>query len=186
MAPFLMEPIASEGNYSVWDSGALAAAMFAGMWVGSFAASLADVIGPGRLMLASLIGLLVGGLLPLGSVQVALALASRFVVGASLCVTYQSSNTYVAESVPTRLRSSYLSSLHIAIAVGGILTTSIGVGAQATDWSWRLLLLVNTVPTLLVLCCVAPVVARRESPRWVLISRGHAAAEGLGILDREQ
>ena len=179
MAPFLMDPISSEGQYSSWEKGAFASAIFTGMWVGSFAAGLADAIGPGRLMTLSLIGLLAGGATPVASTALAIVFSSRFLVGASLCITYQASNTYVAESVPTALRSSYLSSIHIAIAVGGILTTSLGVGAQAAEWSWRTLLALNTAPALIALAVIAPLVSRRESPRWVLVSKGPAAAERL-------
>ena len=56
-------------------TGALASAMFWGMWIGSFASSLADAIGPGRLMLVSLVGLLLGAL-PLASIHIVVAFAN--------------------------------------------------------------------------------------------------------------
>ena len=172
MSPFLLEPISSSEQYSLAMTSLLAAAVFIGMWIGSFVGGLAaDWVGPGKVMVSSVLGLTLTGAAP--AAVPALAVPARLLVGLCLCTTYQASNTYVAESVAIKKRSLYLSALHVAIAVGGLLATALAeVTHSALDW--RALLLAASAPPLLVSAVSAPVVQRSESPRWLLVNDGSA------------
>ena len=168
MSPFLMGPLTDEGGYSEWAVAALASSVFAGMWVGSVAGGLlSDAIGPGRVMVLMVVLVGLAGAAP--ALLPTLAICARFLVGLSLCAIYQAANTYVAESVVAERRSTYLSMLHAAIALGGLTTTLLAVGLQASG-NWRLLLLLNSSPPLAVLLGGARFILRSESPRWLLVS----------------
>jgi MFS family permease len=206
VAPFLMDPLRAEGDYTPWATSLLASSMFIGMWLGSFVGGVCcDAFGPGRVMISSLLGLSLFGAAPVASQSV--AIVARILVGLSLCTTYQSSNTFVAESVVTSRRGTYLSLLHVSIAIGGLFTTGLAIlmqGARSasangtstmphavptvapavthsppSDANWRLLLGINSVPPLLVLLFAAPFVLRHESPRWLLVSGSPGACERL-------
>ena len=127
ISPFVLQPIAEDGGFTTAAVSMLAASTFTGMWNGSFVGGVAcDALGPGRVMLMSLLCLGFAGVAPVFST--AMAISARTAVGFSLCATYQAANTYVAESVVTSRRSSYLSMLHVFIALGGLSTTLLAVG----------------------------------------------------------
>ena len=180
VAPFLMEEdgIPDEGNYSKWATSMLASAIFAGMWVGSVVGGLAcDAIGPGRVICGCLVLLAVAGVAP--ALSTPIAIPARFVCGMALCAVYQATNTYVAEWVVTRRRSTYLSMLHIGIATGGLTTTTIAIILQWQSASWRLLLILNSCPPLLVLFGASRFLLAHEAPRWLLVSGKPGACDRL-------
>lgn len=180
VAPFLMEPLALEGNYDAWSNGLHASSTFIGMWLGSFAASAADVVGPGRLMALSMIGIFGGALLQIASSAIAASVASRIFVGLSLVLTYQTSNTYVAEWAQTDRRGKYIAMLHVAIAVGGLCTTAIAtVVLESSGFGYRMLLALNALPALIATGVLLPFSARLESPRWLLVAGGPESVDEL-------
>ena len=178
VAPFLLESLSTEGNYAPWEKSLLATSMFAGMMAGSLVGGvLSDVFGPGRVMMASVISLSLSGVMPIASATIGMAATARMVVGLSLCAIYQAANTFVAESIITSRRTAFLSVLHIAIALGGLSTTLLALALQGR--SWRVLLALNSAPSLLVLAGAGCFVCRSESPRWLLISGPPGACEQL-------
>ena len=178
-APFILEPVKQEANLSPAEEGAFASAMFVGMWVGSFVGgAIADSIGPGRAMAIAVAGLVVCGAAPAALPAYAVpAILGRLTVGFWLVIDYQAGNTYLAESIPTRRRGPYLTLLHVAIAIGGLLTTALRVAIPA----WRLFLVVNSVPALVVLSAALRFVLAHESPRWLLVVGREAEASAIFI-----
>ena len=169
VAPFLMGPVASSVGMGSWLKGLLASAIFVGMWIGSVLGGIAsDVCGPGRTMVLALCLIIVGGLAPCGLSWAAAIVFARFVVGLGVVGCYQAGNTYVAESAPATVRGYYMALLHVTIAVGGL--CSVALAVTLTPEQWRLLLLLNALPTVAGLALVAPFVVRHESPRWLLVS----------------
>lgn len=169
VGPFLMTPIPTEGNYTTWATSLLASSTFAGMWAGSVLGGLAcDAIGPGRVMTGSLVLLTIGGAAPIYSPSI--AIAARTLCGIALCSVYQAANTYVAEWVATSRRSTYLSMLHVWIAVGGVVTTLLAVALQTQQAGYRVLLGINSTPPLLVLVLTFRFVSLSEAPRWLLVT----------------
>ena len=169
VAPFLMGPVAGELAMGSWLKGLLASAIFVGMWIGSVLGGIAsDVCGPGRTMVLALCLIIVGGLAPCGLSWAAAIVFARFVVGLGVVGCYQAGNTYVAESAPATVRGYYMALLHVTIAVGGL--GSVALAVALTPQQWRLLLLLNALPTVAGLALVAPFVVRHESPRWLLVS----------------
>ena len=169
VAPFLMTTIPIEGDYEPWATSMLASSMFAGMWAGSVLGGIAcDALGPGRVMLASLVLLCAAGFMPVALPS--LAITARVLCGVAICAVYQAANTYVAEWVVTSRRSTYLSALHVFIACGGVATTLLAVYLQAREASWRTLLAINSTPPLLVLALTYRFVSAAEAPRWLLVS----------------
>lgn len=180
IGPFLMEPLSHAGGYSAWEDGLHASSMFVGMWMGSFASSAADTLGPGKLMTISLVGLVGGALLQVTSPAIIVAVSSRAIVGFSLVLTYQTSNTFVVEWAEIRVRGGYIALLHVAIAVGGLVTTALAIGVLETaQLGYRALLALNALPALVSLWVLAPFVARRESPRWLLVARGASRCQRM-------
>ena len=110
-----------------------------------------------------------------GSTVGALVILSRMAAGFSLVIIYQSGNSYLAESVPTSVRNAYATVLHVAIAVGGLLTTGL-----ACKWQRCL----NT-RTRARTCVHAPAPAYtrhpalRRAPAARALSRPHASLAAL-------
>ena len=191
VAPFLMGPVAGELAMGSWLKGLLASAIFVGMWIGSVLGGIAsDACGPGRTMVVALCLIIVGGLAPCGLSWAAAIVFARFVVGLGVVGCYQAGNTYVAESAPATVRGYYMALLHVTIAIGGLCSVALAVALPPQQW--RLLLLLNALPTVLGLALVAPFVVRHESPRWLLVSgrerecralllRVHAASRRHGL-----
>ena len=146
VAPFLMSPVTEELGLGRWLKGLLASAIFIGMWVGSVLGGVAsDACGPGRAMVGALVLLLLGGLAPCVLSLGYAIVAARLVVGMGAVVCYQGGNTYVAESAPASVRARYMALLHVTIAIGGI--CSVGLAVSLPQSKWRLLLLLNSLPT---------------------------------------
>lgn len=177
MSPFLLGPIAAEAGYEPWAKALFASSLFIGMWIGSFASSAGDLVGPGRLTMLALVSLIGGSVLPVASPSITVVFIARVTVGLSLVVIYQVANTYLAESVRTSVRGAYLSLLHVSIAVGGLAATAIAFAAQSGAWGWRALLLVNTAPAAVIAALITPFVLSHESPRWLLVSGADGACQ---------
>ena len=131
-----------------------------------------------------------GGLVPCGLSWAAAIVFARFVVGLGVVGCYQAGNTYVAESAPATVRGYYMALLHVTIAIGGLCSVALAVALPPQQW--RLLLLLNALPSVAGLALVAPFVVRHESPRWLLVSgrerecralllRVHAASRRQGL-----
>ena len=171
-----MTPIPEEGHYLAWATSLLASSTFVGMWAGSVLGGLAcDAIGPGRVMITSLTLLSIGGVAPIYSPG--LAIGARMICGLAICTVYQAANTYVAEWVTTSRRSTYLSMLHVWIAIGGVTTTLLAVALQTQQASYRVLLGINSTPPLVILVLTGRFVTHSESPRWLLVSGAPGACD---------
>jgi MFS family permease len=184
-APFLMNPVSSELGFSAWERSLFASALFIGMWAGSFVGGvLCDAYGPGYTMASTLFVLGLAGpapaLLPASDPNPAAAgtgtalvllFSARCATGLGMVICFQAGNTYVAESCPTRLRTHYMSLLHVGIAMGGFATS--GLALCIASSSWRLLLVVNALPTLAAAPLVLHFARQNESPRWLLVAGHH-------------
>ena len=169
VSPFLLTPVKEEIQLTALQNSLFASSTFIGMWAGSFLGGVAsDACGPGRVMVAALGTLLLGGVAPSLLASATAIVVARIVVGAGIVVCYQAGNTYVAESAPASHRAWYMSLLHVTIAIGGIACTGLAVAVPPARW--RLLLALNCVPTALAMVLLYPFVRWNESPRWLLVT----------------
>ena len=96
-------------------------------------------------------------------------MAGRFFMGVGASICSAAAASWVAESAPPQWRgpAAYLfNSLYLP---GAILSSGIaaGTGHMKTDWSWRIPVIVQIIPSMVV---VLFVLLLPESPRWLILN----------------
>ncbi|KAK7053714.1 general substrate transporter [Favolaschia claudopus] len=133
-------------------------------------------------------GMFLGGLFILvGSVVSVTAqtreafIGGRFVLGFGIAISTTAAPTWVTELAPPQWRGRLGALYNSCFFIGSIPATGAMVGTQkmSTTWAWRLPLLLQICPPLIVMTCVwfLP-----ESPRW-LISRGRTEEARQILID---
>ncbi|PIL37645.1 MFS general substrate transporter [Ganoderma sinense ZZ0214-1] len=122
-------------------------------------------------------GMFIGGFIILLGASVitaaqsrAMFLGGRFTLGFGIAISTTAAPTWVTELAPANWRGRLGAMYNSCFFVGAIPATGIMVGTQTMNstWAWRLPLMLQVVPPVIVMSCVwfCP-----ESPRW-LVSRG--------------
>ncbi|KAJ7342655.1 general substrate transporter [Mycena albidolilacea] len=133
-------------------------------------------------------GMFLGGLFILvGSVVSVTAqsreafIGGRFVLGFGIAISTTAAPTWVTELAPPQWRGRLGAMYNSCFFIGSIPATGAMVGTQkmSSTWAWRLPLILQIVPPLIVMSCVwfLP-----ESPRW-LISRGRTEEARQILID---
>ena len=150
--------------------GIVVAMITIGYIVGSF------IAGPASDRWGRRVGMLIGSIIVvLGAVLMAAGpnrgtfMGGRFLIGVGASVCSASAAAWVAESSPPKWRgpTTYLfNSLYLP---GAILSSGIanGTGPLTSDWSWRIPVIVQIAPSMLV---VIFVMLLPESPRWLILN----------------
>lgn len=155
------------------------ASISVGMLIGAFfGGRITNAIGRKRTILAVAAGYLVfSGLQAAAFDQWSLVFV-RTVLGFVIGVSIIAAPAFIAESAPPRSRGALLVAFQIAETIGLAVSYLVGVGLASTE-SWRLILGLAAVPTLLIF-----VLVRRlpDTPRWYLM-KGRRE-EALAVLHR--
>lgn len=106
---------------------------------------LTDKMGRKPMIVFSDILLIIGSGLLWGSTSIQYLMAGRFIVGLGMGVSILASSVYLAEVAPTKLRGAFVSSYHVMVALG-ILLSFLTV---AFTPSWNVVLGLSMIPALL-------------------------------------
>ncbi|KAI0692185.1 general substrate transporter [Cerioporus squamosus] len=114
--------------------------------------------------------ILVGAAIITASQNRSMFMGGRFILGFGIAISTTAAPTLVTELAPAHWRGRLGAAYNSCFFVGAIPATGVMVGSQTMNstWSWRLPLLLQIVPPMIVLSSVWFI---PESPRW-LISRG--------------
>lgn len=110
---------------------------------------------------------IIGAILQGAAQHIGMFIVGRFFIGAGSGFAQAAASTYVAETVPSRVRAFALGLYFTCWAVGSLLAAGVCYGtAQMVDstWSWRIPSLLQAAPSIgaIVILFFLP-----ESPRWL-------------------
>jgi sugar porter (SP) family MFS transporter len=118
-------------------------------------------------------------LFAIGAIAAALILAvwqlilARLVLGLAIGVAAVTAPLYIAETAPLAIRGAMVSTYQLAITFGIVASYLMGLAMTAAGM-WRHMFALGCVPGILFL---VGLVFLPESPRWLMMNRGRAAAE---------
>lgn len=160
---------------AAWEVGAIGAAAVLGAALGAVALGpITDKLGRRAMYTFDLMFFIVFALLSACAWDVLSLILFRFLLGVGIGADYPISATYVAETMPSRLRGRMVSSTIAFQAVGMIAGALVGVlllQVVKDDSAWRWMLAVGALPALLIAALRS---SMPESPRW-LAAHGRAA-----------
>ncbi|KAF2106105.1 hexose transporter [Lophiotrema nucula] len=107
---------------------------------------------------------IVGAVLQGSSQHIAMFIVGRFFIGAGSGVAQVAASTYVAETVPSRIRSFALGLYFTCWAVGSLLAAGTAQMVDST-WSWRIPSLLQAAPSV---AAIVVLIFLPESPRWLV------------------
>ncbi|KAJ7688296.1 general substrate transporter [Mycena rosella] len=125
--------------------------------------------------------ILVGSIVSVNAQSRGAFLGGRFVLGFGIAISTTAAPTWVTEIAPPQWRGRLGSMYNSCFFIGSIPATGSMVGSAKLNstWAWRLPLILQIAPPLIVMSCVwfCP-----ESPRW-LISRGRTEEARQILID---
>lgn len=150
---FLLPVFRQQWHLSPWTEAAVASVSFFGFMVGSSVwGALADKIGRRRTYIGVLLALLGFGLLQLLTFNVALLFVLRFIMGIAVGGVFVGYALF-SEMLPARSRSFWLNVLQCFFALGSVFGGLVAY-AVLERYSWRAVVAVGTLPTVVALACV--------------------------------
>ncbi|KAK5203370.1 hypothetical protein LTR99_003520 [Exophiala xenobiotica] len=127
---------------------------------------------------------LIGTIIQSAAHNIATFVIGRMFIGFGSNLASGAAPTLISEILPPTSRGSVLGFFFSCFYVGSLLSAGINYRVVEIDttWAWRIPSIIQSLPSLLALCCL-PFVP--ESPRW-LLSRGRReeAAEVLAVINR--
>lgn len=121
---------------------------------------------------------LIGAITMSAAPNVAAYMCGRFLAGFGVAIARSAAPSYVAEISPPQWRGPVTLLYNSLWLVGAILASSIayGTGPIKSTLSWRLPLIIQVVPsTIVIVCCMW----MPESPRWLIANDRHDEARRL-------
>ena len=106
---------------------------------------MTDKLGRKPMIVFSDILLIIGSGLLWGSSSIQYLMAGRLFVGLGMGVSILASSVYLAEVAPTKLRGAFVSSYHVMVALGILLSFL----AATLITSWNVILGLSMIPALL-------------------------------------
>ncbi|KAL0263029.1 hypothetical protein SLS55_002004 [Diplodia seriata] len=110
----------------------------------------------------------IAGTILQGAAQsIGMFIVGRLLIGAGSGLAQTSAATYVAETVPSKIRALALGLYFTCWAVGALLAAGVCYGTASMEnstWSWRVPSLIQAVPSIL---AILVLLALPESPRWL-------------------
>lgn len=147
-----------------------------GQLLGTFVAGrIANALGRKRTMVGVALGYALFAALQGLAPNMWFLTAVRFLLGFAIGLSIVTAPAFIAKSAPQRIRGAMLVTFQIATTSGVVLAYFVGA-AFAHAGSWRLILAVSALPTLLVL---ALIIRLPETPRWLLMKNRHREAVDL-------
>ncbi|KAL1618726.1 hypothetical protein SLS56_010456 [Neofusicoccum ribis] len=110
---------------------------------------------------------IVGAILQGAAQSISMFIVGRLLIGAGSGIAQTSAATYVAETVPSRIRAFALGLYFTCWAVGALLAAGVCYGTasmESSTWSWRIPSLIQAVPSILAILVLFTL---PESPRWL-------------------
>lgn len=171
-----LEFIVRDFHLTVAESGEVAGYLLAGAAVGAlFSGWLSRTFGRKKvLVLAALIFTLVT-IISAASNTFGMFLITRFVVGLAVGIASFVAPLYLSEVAPYKLRGGLIAMYQLMITIG-IFLMFLSNAALAHTGSWRIMLLVLVVPSLIMLIGALTL---PESPRWKVLTGKVADAEQI-------
>ncbi|OJD30974.1 hexose transporter [Diplodia corticola] len=127
---------------------------------------------------------IIGAILQGSAQGIAMFIVGRLLIGAGSGLAQTSAATYVAETVPSRIRAFALGLYFTCWAVGALLAAGVCYGTASmenSDWSWRTPSLIQAVPSVM---AILVLFALPESPRWLAYkSRSDEALSVLSAIN---
>ncbi|KAJ7916244.1 general substrate transporter [Mycena leptocephala] len=159
--------------FMIYVSGNCAGALFAG--------PATEVYGRRGGMFLGGFFILVGVVVSVTAQSIHAFIGGRFVLGFGIAISTTAAPTWVTELAPPQWRGRLGALYNSCFFIGSIPATGSMVGTEKMNstWAWRMPLLLQIVPPLIVMTCVwfLP-----ESPRW-LISRGRTEEARQILID---
>ncbi|KAF2795974.1 hexose transporter [Melanomma pulvis-pyrius CBS 109.77] len=114
---------------------------------------------------------IIGAILQGSAQHIAMFIIGRLFIGAGSGLAQASASTYVAETVPSRVRAFALGLYFTCWAVGSLLAA--GTAQLTSTWAWRIPSLLQAAPSIaaLIVLFFLP-----ESPRWLAYNDRHEEA----------
>ncbi|KAG7730978.1 hypothetical protein KL948_003258 [Ogataea haglerorum] len=145
----------------------------AAVWIGlcltlPFVQQMCDGLGRRKTIFYSLALMVTGIVLSSCSVHIAMFVIGRIVLGMSSGIFGSAASVLVAEVCPPKHRGLILGLFHSGYYIGSLLSSAITYGTRdmANDWSWRVPLICQIVPTII---CFTVILFAPESPRWLVM-----------------
>ncbi|WP_165759426.1 sugar porter family MFS transporter [Mycobacterium decipiens] len=164
-----IEPIRQQYSLSGWAVGTVVSSLIAGALIGCLIAGrFVDRHGH-RLVLG-----VAGVVAATGSIVSALAPGAptitigRLILGAAVGVTTAVAPTYIGEIAHVRNRGAMMAGYQFSIALGFLLSLTVGAILSFGDHQWRIMLAANAIPALV----QAATMARVPSSPYSLVARG--------------
>ncbi|KAK6366420.1 hypothetical protein LTR64_008435 [Lithohypha guttulata] len=150
--------------------GAVFALYNVGQIVGCFvAAPASDGLGRRKAMACGSVFLIIGAVIQAAAMNIGTFMAGRFFLGFGCTLSMTAAPIYLVEFAYPSWRGA-LSGLYNVFGwyIGSLASTwtAYGTGRLTTNWSWRIPIMIQIVPALIVLCFVWFI---PESPRWLTL-----------------
>ncbi len=149
--------------------GILVSSTLVGATIGAVSnGALADIFGRKKILILTSILFFIGSILCAVAPNIALLIASRFIVGLAIGVVTFAVPLYLSEISPEKIRGGLVSLFQLAITLGILFSYLINAGFANFEHGWRLMLLAGILPSIILflgMCFMS------DTPRW-LVSKG--------------